>query len=110
MNTMLKAEKLSWFTIRKARYENQRGAVVDCVKASSIDVAFQWSIAKWSDIISRSHDASADGSTYNLFVERMTPRTTLTPGSTLILQPTREEVSKFADMWANGPMTLSAEL
>lgn len=102
MNLMLKAEKLEWFTVRKARYENERGRVIDCVNASSIDVAFQWAIAKWSDIISRSHDASDDGSTYNLFVERMTPRTT---GSTMIVQPTAEEVKKFAEKWMSSGVT-----
>lgn len=89
---MLKAERMEWFTVRKARYENERGRVIDCIKASSIDVAFEFSCGKWADVISRSHDASKDGSTYNLFIERLQPRA----GITLVKQPTKEEVALYA--------------
>ncbi len=104
MNSLiLKAEKMEWFTVRKARYENERGYVVDCVQASSIDVAFQWAIGKWSDLIGRSHDAAKDGSTYCLFVERLQRR----PGITLVVQPTKAEVAECA---AKSAYTIDARL
>lgn len=100
---MLKAEKMEWFTVRKARYENERGRVIDCIQASSIDVAFEYACGKWSEVISRSHDAGEDGSTYNLFVERLQKR----PGITLVLQPTKAEVAEYA---AKSAYTIDARL
>jgi hypothetical protein len=84
---MMDAGKLEWYVVRKSRNDGETGKVIDCVKASSIDVAFEYAM------VERSHDAPAsDPQAWCLSVWPMAARKV----SFTIVQPTKEEVAKFA--------------
>jgi hypothetical protein len=90
---MMDAGKLEWYVVRKSRNDGETGKVVDCVKASSIDVAFECAMGRWAHAIERSHDAPAsDPQAWCLSVWPMAARKV----SFTIVQPTKEEVARFA--------------
>jgi hypothetical protein len=91
---LIEAGKLAWYVVRKSPGDKPDGRVIDCVRASSIDVAFEWAMGKWANAISRSHDADSNGEgTYCISVWPMAAQ----QGRPIrIVQPTKAEIAKFA--------------
>lgn len=88
---------LRWFIVRKAKTQDVRGVIVDCVKASDVQTAFEWALSKWQDYISRSHDSASPEDSYCMFVEPIEfarfPAVTMSPGG--VLAVTKEEIERF---------------
>jgi len=91
---IMDARSIEWYVVRKSRNDGETGKVIDCVKASSIDVAFEYAMGRWANCVERSHDASANNpQAWCLSVWPMKPAREV---SFKIVQPTKEEVAKFA--------------
>jgi hypothetical protein len=102
----VKKQGLRWYVVKKAKHAEDKGVVIDCIEASSIDIAFGWAMEKWAHMIARSHDSGPKGEgTYCLFVLPIEEANNgVPPGDPEVLfdgktrtvhAPTREEIEKY---------------
>lgn len=91
---LIEAGKLEWFVVRKSPGDRPDGKVIDAIQATSIDVAFEWAMGKWAHVISRSHDAGPNGE--NSYCVSVWPMRLLKPLVVKYVQPTKEELARFA--------------